>query len=275
MTEQDKAAGFSLEEDVTVDFNPLEAFAFDDEEDPDAAPSVLAEGPFNMPDPAAVPPFQRELVSFANGETAQARIEALFAQMPTFHKMLFAILKDCEKPIATADLEAHVEEMKRHHHSVYDPLTFADLLARAGAIEQTDETGTPLAEVEQEPLRVEVDGAEFWRVAPAPAVYWHLTADGAAQLDTYRPLEMTARLYEEDPRYAEVFTTCLELCARGNGASLREIGDVVDDEPVLQSPKRYAMYFIDKLEHAGAVEWTGQWSATEHGRAYLDSLNEE
>jgi len=32
-------------------------------------------------------------------------------------------------------------------------------------------------------------------------VYWHLTADGAAQLDTYRPLEMTARLYEEDPRY--------------------------------------------------------------------------
>lgn len=187
MTEQDKAAGFSLEEDVTVDFNPLEAFAFDDEEDPDAAPSVLAEGPFNMPDPAAAPPFQRELVSFANGETAQARIEALFAQMPTFHKMLFAILKDCEKPIATADLEAHVEEMKRHHHSVYDPLTFADLLARAGAIEQTDETGTPLAEVEQEPLRVEVDGAEFWRVAPAPAVYWHLTADGAAQLDTYRP----------------------------------------------------------------------------------------
>ena len=57
--------------------------------------------------------------------------------------------------------------------------------------------------------------------------------------------------------------------------SLREIGDVVDDEPVLQSPKRYAMYFIDKLEHAGAVEWTGQWSATEYGRAYLDSLNEE
>ncbi len=165
--------------------------------------------------------------------------------------------------------------MKRHHHSVYDPLTFADLLARAGAIEQTDETGTPLAKVEQEPLRVEVDGAEFWRVAPAPAVYWHLTADGAAQLDTYRPLEMIARLYEEDPRYAEVFTTCLALCARGDGASLREIGDVVDDEPVLQSPKRYAMYFIDKLEHAGAVEWTGQWSATEYGRAYLDSLNEE
>ncbi len=275
MTEQDKAAGFSLEEDVTVDFNPLEAFAFDDEENPDAAPSVLAEGPFNMPDPAAVPPFQRELVSFANGETAQARIEALFAQMPTFHKMLFAILKDCEKPIATADLEAHVEEMKRHHHSVYDPLTFADLLARAGAIEQTDETGTPLAKVEQEPLRVEVDGAEFWRRATGRAECWDRAANGAAELDTYRPLEMIARLYEEDPRYAEVFTTCLALCARGDGASLREIGDVVDDEPVLQSPKRYAMYFIDKLEHAGAVEWTGQWSATEYGRAYLDSLNEE
>ena len=141
-------------------------------------------------------------------------------------------------------------------------------------IEQTDEGGTPLAEVEQEPLRVEVDGVEYWRVAPAPEVFWSLTEAGAAKLDSYRPMEMIAALYETEPQYGAIFTTCLELCARDGGASLREIGDVVDDEPVLQNPKRYAMYFIDKLEHAGAVEWTAQWSATEHGRAYLHADNE-
>lgn len=259
---------------LTADFDPLQAFAFDDETEGDEAPSVLAEGPFNLPNPEAAPSFQRDLVAFDNGETAGERTDALFAQMPTLHKMLFAILGTCASPIPTADLEAAIAEMKRHHHSVYEPLTLCNLLERAGAIEQTDENGTPLTEVEQEPLRVEVDGVEFWRVAPAPEVFWSLTDAGAAKLDSYRPPEMIARLYENEPQYGDIFTTCLELCARDGGASLREIGDVVDDEPVLQSPKRYAMYFIDKLEHAGAVEWTGTWSITEHGRAHLTADNE-
>ena len=62
--------------------------------------------------------------------------------------------------------------------------------------------------------------------------------------------------------------------AKNDERPLFVLVDVVDDEPALQNPKRYAMYFIDKLEHAGAVEWTGQWSATEHGRAYLHADNE-
>lgn len=260
---------------LTANFDPLQAFAFDDDTDADdEAPSVLAEGPFNMPNPEAAPQFQRDLVAFDNGETAEERIDALFAQMPTFHKMLFTIMGTCASPLPTADLEEVIAEMKRHHHSVYEPLTLCNLLERAGAIAQTDENGTPLAEVEQEPLRVEVEGVEYWRVAPAPEVFWSLTEAGAAKLDSYRPMEMIAALYETEPQYGAIFTTCLELCARDGGASLREIGDVVDDEPVLQNPKRYAMYFIDKLEHAGAVEWTGQWSATEHGRAYLHADNE-
>ena len=230
---------------LTADFDPLQAFVFDDDTDADdEAPSVLAEGPFNMPNPEAAPQFQRDLVAFDNGETAEERIDALFAQMPTFHKMLFTIMGTCASPLPTADLEEVIAEMKRHHHSVYEPLTLCNLLERAGAIAQ------------------------------APEVFWSLTEAGAAKLDSYRPMEMIAALYEAEPQYGAIFTTCLELCARDGGASLREIGDVVDDEPVLQNPKRYAMYFIDKLEHAGAVEWTGQWSATEHGRAYLHADNE-
>ena len=105
---------------------------------------------------------------------------------------------------------------------------------------------------------MEVESVEYWRVAPAPEVFWSLTEAGAAKLDSYRPMEMIAALYETEPQYGAIFTTCLELCARDGGASLREIGDVVDDEPVLQNPKRYAMYFIDKLEHA--APWNGRAS---------------
>lgn len=68
---------------LTADFDPLQAFAFDDDTDADdEAPSVLAEGPFNMPNPEAAPQFQRDLVAFDNGETAEERIDALFARCP-------------------------------------------------------------------------------------------------------------------------------------------------------------------------------------------------
>lgn len=259
-----------VQEDA-VDFNPLEAFDFQDDNEEGG---VLAEGPFSFPNPEAVPAFQKELVSFANGDTATERIEALFDQMPTLQHMLFGMLDACAAPLLNDELVARVEEMKAHHHTVYAPLTLASLLERAGALMQTDAEGIPLTEVEQEPLQVEVDGVAFWRVAPAPTVYWSLTEEGAAKLDSYRPLERIAACFAEEPRYAPIFTTCLEMTAQAGGVSLRALGDVVDDEPVLQSPKRFAMYFIDKLEHAGAVEWTGQWSITEHGRAYLKELKE-
>lgn len=129
-------------------------------------PSVLAEGPFNMPNPEAAPQFQRDLVAFDNGETAEERIDALFAQMPTFHKMLFTIMGTCASPLPTADLEEVIAEMKRHHHSVYEPLTLCNLLGtRRGHRSDRRERAPRMAEVEQEPLRVEVEGVEYWRVA--------------------------------------------------------------------------------------------------------------
>ena len=106
---------------LTADFDPLQAFAFDDDTDADdEAPSVLAEGPFNMPNPEAAPQFQRDLVAFDNGETAEERIDALFAQMPTFHKMLFTIMGTCASPLPTADLEEAIAEMKRLNESIKD-----------------------------------------------------------------------------------------------------------------------------------------------------------
>ena len=62
---------------LTADFDPLQAFVFDDDTDADdEAPSVLAEGPFNMPNPEAAPQFQRDLVAFDNGETAVIEMAA-------------------------------------------------------------------------------------------------------------------------------------------------------------------------------------------------------
>lgn len=262
--------GYSLGADDLVDFNPLEDFGFDDGVDEeDAIEGVLGEGPFGMPNPDAVPQFQRQLVSFADGETAEERITALFGQMPTLQKMLFDILALCKAPTPTEEAEANIEEMRRRHHCVYTPAVLLDLLERAGAVAKTDPQGAPLAESEQEPLKVVVDGAEYWRVAPAPQVSWTATPAGAAHLAGYRPMELICGCYEAEPQYAEVFDAALRICARDGGASIKQVDDAVGDEPVLQKPRRFAMYFVDKLERAGAVEWDGAWKITAPGREFL------
>lgn len=274
MDTQNSASASEFDDGFNLDFDPLADFSFEQDAE-DVNLGILGDGPYSFPDPNAVPQYQKELVSFDKSDSAEERIAALFSQMPTMQRTLYAILAACTAPVPTDALQSRIEELTEHHHSVYGPLTLCDLLERAGAIAQTDEEGRVLKDMEREPLRVEVDGVEYWRVAPAPEVYWCITDEGRAWLDDYKPLELIAQLFVNEPQYAGVFTTCLTMCAREGGASLREIGDVVDDEPVLQDPKRYAMYFIDKLEHADAVAWTGKWSATDAGRSYLKSLEEE
>ena len=64
------------------------------------------------------------------------------------------------------------------------------------------------------------------------------------------------------------------MCSAEGGVQVKAIGDMVDDDPAVQKPRRYAMYFIDKLERAGALDWQGAWVTTDAGRAYLSSQAE-
>ncbi len=275
MVANEKTGDYSYEEELLNDFDPLEDFSFDEDIDDDD--SVLSEGPFGMPNPNATPNAQGKSESFADKDTPQERIEALFNQMPTLHKVLFGILERCLSPIATEELEEAINELKKHHHSVYAPSTFCSLLERASALEKVNEEGCPIEELEQEPDRIEIDGVEYWVVAQAPQVFWQITDPGRTQFETYQPLNAIQACYDAEPQYAEIFTTTLTLCAQEGGASVKDVGDAVEDEPVLQNPRRYAMYFIDKLERAGALDWVGYWTTSEYGRQYLDLLrkNEE
>ena len=268
----DKTPEYSFEADEIIDFNPLEEFGFDEGvESGDVVESVLAEGPFGLPNPDAVPQFQRQLSSFSDGETAEERTKALFDQMPTLQKMLLDILVLCKEPIATQDAEDRIEEMRRNHRTIYSATTLLDLLERAGAIAKTDAQGASLSETEQEPLKIEVGGACYWHAAPAPLVHWLVTDAGLAQVESYKPLDRISECYKAEPQYAEVFDACLNACAREGGALIKQIDDIIGDEPILQKPRRYAMYFIDKLERAGAVEWGKTWEITQFGREYLAS----
>ena len=252
-------------------FDSLADFDFSNDEGAESQiPDMFEEGPFGMPNPEAVPQFQRNLVAFDEHDTDEERIEALFDQMPTLQHMLFSILRECSTPVSDGQLEEHIDDLKRQHHSVYSPATFATLLERAGAIEKTDSEGVPLVSGECEPLMIERDGEQFWKVAPAPAVYWTITTPGSAKLATYKPVERIRECFDSEPHYSDIFETVLRMCAEEGGTTVKLIGDAVDDEPILQNPRRFAMYFIDKLEKAGGIAWRGSWSITEHGLAFLE-----
>jgi len=56
----------------------------------------------------------------------------------------------------------------------------------------------------------------------------------------------------------------LEFCCAGR--SLSEIECLLLAHPGLQNPQVYPSYLVDRLEFAGALEWTGKWRTTETGR---------
>ncbi|WP_350454700.1 hypothetical protein [Slackia heliotrinireducens] len=254
------------------DFNPLEDFAFDDiDDDDDIVSGILDDGPYSIPNADNKPKFKS--VSFDNAETPEERIETLFNQMPTQDDLLLGILDASQTPIFTDDLEQKVEELKQHHHSVYSPMSYCRLLERAGAIEQTNNEGLPLKEVEVEPDKVVVEGVEYWKVAAAPDVYWTATPAGLAHFQAYQPMELLRQMVQDEPQYEEIFRMVLSATAADGGESVKNIDDLVSDDPILQSPRRYAMYFIDKLERAGGIQWRGSWVATQAGKDFLAELN--
>ncbi len=114
-----------VSDDSALDFDPLKEMSFDCDDSTDhedVTESVFEDGPFNLPNPNVdSASFKGESVSFANGETAQERIAALFDQMSTQQRMLLRILEMCESPLLSDERDERVVQLKAHHHSVVDP----------------------------------------------------------------------------------------------------------------------------------------------------------
>lgn len=254
-------------------FDPLQGFSFDDELDDSLEPGTLDDGPYGLPVSANAPKFSSD--AFDISEDAGTRISTLFDRMVPHTRVLMAILETTQQPASAETLYEEVAQLQQHHHSVYAPATFCDLLSRAGAISQTNEEGVPLKDIEREPEVVTVDGEDYWTVAPPPELFWTLTDEGRAYFDAYQPLEQIRTLIANEPHYAHLFHHVLEQTAAEGGATVGQLDEFVLADPVTKSPKRYAMYFVDKLERAGAVDWEGSWVITKAGRDYLAEVSKE
>lgn len=190
---------------------------------------------------------------------AAERITDLFDHMPGSRAALLTILEACRAIRAEEEVIAEVDAVLRQRHSVYSALGLCGLLERAGALRHVREDGASLDEASLQPEVVIEDGIEYLQPVEPPASYWLTTEAGALYAQADDPASRVREIVDAEGPYASVYKYILETCARG-GVSGRELGGVIEALELTQEPRRYATYFIKRLEDAGAIVWDGAWS---------------
>lgn len=281
---------------LSDDFEPAEAA----EEDGIVDLPVMAEMPSDFK-PKSV--FDKE--RFAS---AQDAIEELLSRNPGRKPVLLQIIEFCCEERTGEEVAELVEQAQAENRSVYTPQSLCSILERAGALtgrseapEQQDVDGEPdtaegqpitterpvalaahaQADAPEQPAAPAQDGAEgdpaqpeveAREVAPQPTTYWLATDDGLTVLASHKEGHALEELLasESESPYLEIYERVLAFCA-AEPRKKHQIDAIVDDDPLVQNPRRYSNHFIELLENREALSWhDGGWNATELGRRYLE-----
>lgn len=254
---------------LDYDYDPLADTASEDEEDDPGeftgAPIKSLAGDQEAPKAEAP----------VNEVPAAERIKKLFEKFNTRRRVLAGILRFTSEPQSTADLNAKVEELQKHDFSVYSAANYAELLEEAGALTKVTEEGVPFGEAsEQQPEVVEIDGVSFLKPAPWREVYWLSTPAAREHLAQDDPAARFRDLLKSDAKYFDIYLRILDMCAQEGGATTPALNEIVDNDPLVQSPRLYTAHFTELLERCEAVRWEGIWKITEIGQALLDGTIE-
>lgn len=246
-------------------------FDFDDEEefDPLADDGVADEddeGILDVPPVTEMPeePARPSVFAKERFETPNDAIEELFRRNPGRKPVFLQIIEYCTEPRTTTEVGALVASAQEHNRSVYTPMTLCSILERSGAL--TSEAPETADEV------VEDDGVEYLEVKDAPDAVWTSTDAALEVLASHREGGALRTLLEvEEPQYRTVYERLLRFCA-GEPRKKAAIDAIIDDDPLVQSPRRYSNHFIELLESREALEWRDGWALTELGERYLQEV---
>ena len=210
------------------------------------------------------------------GASAEERTDALFARLHSSRRFLNDILEFCREERTESEVTGEVARMRELEFCIYGADVLCAHLVEAGALERI--------EPEREDVRVvEIDGVQYLEPAAggeegepgAAAVRLKTTQVGRAALEREQDMGRFQEILDEDAGLDNIYRMLLDCCANEGGATAKELGDAVDDQPELQEPRLYASYFYDKMAERDLIEWTGKaWGITEFGKRavqYLDS----
>lgn len=269
---QDDFFDLSLEEDFDS-FDPLSDFSVDeDETDIPLESGIMRPEPKEFPTAEALAQETEQMAA----QPPEVRIAALFDNMQPSRKLLLTVLDRCLEPQANDDVVEAIADYQRNAKSVFTPDLILHHLHRAGALERLTEEGEDYEALDLEPKTVVIDGVEYLESTTPPEIWWHTTPEGAEVVEGDRPADRLSGLIDSEPQYHAIFKTVLEYAARPEGTSEKELGNLLNNEPVLQNPRMYAQRFIGKLNECEALVWRDRrWHITDLGNEALTSLSAE
>ena len=203
--------------------------------------------------------------------TAQERIDDIFHKMGSQRHYLTCVLKTCESPAQSKQIEEALAEVQKHNASVYTAFNICSILECAGALARTTEAGELYDEQNFEPELVCIDGEEYLRPTPAPAVYWKTTAEGLDKLESFDPYVALSELYAQEPQFVVLYQRIFECLEHAQaGCTHKDFSELIDDDPLVKKPRFYAGYFIERLERCDAIVWKDGWYITDVGREFYE-----
>lgn len=274
----------------------IEIFELDDDFDPLADTGFEAEDPqeyaggieYQVP---VIPDADRSIVPPPVDLPPEERIEKLIHGLPGQKFRLLSAIQVCATPKTLEEAAADLEAAYPQGTSVYPATRIIELLTEAGAIdriepeepadlanslEEDDAPVYPSAEdpdedervtsISIEDLPLDYDEVEL----SAPATYV-ATAIGLATVEERWSASAAEAVVAGEPQYRHIYRAILEMCAEPGGKTKPQVADAVDADPVLQKPRRWCQYFLEKLREAGALDWNNAWITTDIGKSLLHS----
>lgn len=200
---------------------------------------------------------------------AEVRVAELFERMKPRRKILLGVLAFCAEPVTVDELNAQVAQLQKAQRSVFDGPALTALLERAGAIAKVE------GAQEQQPQTVVVDGVEYLEPAAKVEVRYQTTEAGHAMLEADKPADRLAAVWERDAIYKPIYLRILKACGEEGGKSAKELGALVDSDPLLQEPRYWAARFFNILGECDALVWQGTWQTTDLGWRAIEELELE
>ena len=245
---------------IDDDFDPLADIDLE-EYDQDGDADYLA--PIPDSDKSVVPPKVEA--------PAPERIEKLIAGMPGQLFRLLSAVDACREPQALDDAATAVEQAHPQGVSVFDAAQIVLLMHRAGGLEKIE---PDVAEDERAGEGVcarETATADCIEVEPEVPATYVATEAGLAALDKYTGVHVIEDLVNDKPQYQPIYRRILTMCDVPGGVPVAQLNKAVDSDELLQEPRLFCTYFLNKLEGAGALEWWENWKITEAGKTALAS----
>lgn len=273
--------------EIDESFDPLEDL--EDLDDLDGAEDSAPDSDYQLPGAG-------EGSHVAGAEPAlppRERIAQLIERMPGQKGRLLATVAFCEEPRTLDEIAEHLKTAFPADVSVYGPDRLVALLERAGAIEGADgeaaedgdgasapdaapcdgsAAGVGCADAQGADAEHPSDGASYLTVNPSAPRTYTATEDGAAFAGRDARVQEILDLAAEDGgRYVPLYRKILELTSQEGGCPVKAVNAAIDANPLCEEPRRFATYFLHRLEQAGGVAWNGTWHATEFGAAALET----